>query len=164
MTKSTLALVAGAGLVLFIAAGGQKSAEVPIAIHTRADAVHAMDQIQSDLAALDQHQQKYRAAAEKLGELYSGLSKKVEAVSKAAGGLKPRGSGSGAMVGSSSSSDAVNQLLAATQQMQETQMSFNLQYLQLQESMQNESREYTAVSNIMKTKHDTVKNSISNMR
>ena len=43
-------------------------------------------------------------------------------------------------------------------------MSFNLQYLQLQNQMQNENRQYTAVSNIMKTKHDTVKNSISNIR
>ena len=56
------------------------------------------------------------------------------------------------------------QLLDATKQMQETQMSFNLQYLQLQSQMQHENRAYTAVSNIMKTKHDTVKNSISNIR
>jgi len=56
------------------------------------------------------------------------------------------------------------QLLEATKQMQETQMSFNLQYLQLQSQMQNENRQYTAVSNILKTKHDTVKNSISNIR
>lgn len=56
------------------------------------------------------------------------------------------------------------QLLNATKQMQETQMSFNLQYLQLQSQMQHENRSYTAISNIMKTKHDTVKNSISNVR
>jgi len=55
-------------------------------------------------------------------------------------------------------------LMNATKQMQETQMSFNLQYLQLQSQMQHENRAYTAVSNIMKTKHDTVKNSISNIR
>ncbi len=55
-------------------------------------------------------------------------------------------------------------LMHATRHMQETQMSFNLQYLQLQNSMQNDNRQYTAVSNIMKTKHDTVKNSISNIR
>ncbi|HEV8629096.1 MAG TPA: alpha/beta hydrolase fold domain-containing protein [Thermoanaerobaculia bacterium] len=44
------------------------------------------------------------------------------------------------------------------------QMSFNLQYLGLQMRMQDANRTYTAVSNIMKTKHDTVKNSISNVR
>lgn len=56
------------------------------------------------------------------------------------------------------------QLMAATVQMQQAQMSFNLQYLQLQSQMQNENRNYTMVSNIMKTtKHDTVKNTISNI-
>jgi hypothetical protein len=55
-------------------------------------------------------------------------------------------------------------LVQATKQLQETEMSFNLQYLQLQSQMQHENRAYTAISNIMKTKHDTVKNSISNIR
>ena len=57
-----------------------------------------------------------------------------------------------------------DRVLAATKQLQETQMSFNLQYLQLQSQMQHENRSYTAVSNIMKTKHETVKNSIGNIR
>lgn len=47
---------------------------------------------------------------------------------------------------------------------QETQMRFNMQYLQLQSQMQSENRSYTAVSNIMKTKHETIKNSIDNVR
>ena len=60
--------------------------------------------------------------------------------------------------------DAADQLVAAAQRVEETQMSFNLQYLQLQHQMQNENRQFTAVSNILKTKHDTVKNSIQNVR
>jgi septal ring factor EnvC (AmiA/AmiB activator) len=52
----------------------------------------------------------------------------------------------------------------ATKSIQEAQMSFNLQYLQLQQQMQVEERSYSAISNIMKTKHDTAKNSISNIR
>jgi DNA-directed RNA polymerase specialized sigma24 family protein len=48
--------------------------------------------------------------------------------------------------------------------LQEAQMSFNLQYLQLQSQMQEENRSYASISAIMKTKHDTVKNSISNIR
>jgi hypothetical protein len=55
-------------------------------------------------------------------------------------------------------------LRAQIKQMQEMNMSFSMQYLQLQSQMQNENRSYTALSNIMKTKHDTVKNSISNIR
>lgn len=57
-----------------------------------------------------------------------------------------------------------DQLLNATKQTQDTQMSFNLQCLQLQSQAQHENRSATAISNIMKTKHDTVKNSISNVR
>jgi hypothetical protein len=42
--------------------------------------------------------------------------------------------------------------------------SFQQQYLELQQQMEHASRSYEAISNIMKTKHDTVKNSISNVR
>jgi len=83
----------------------------------------------------------------------------------ASGGAATGGAASGgSAIGSASGGDEQAQLLAATQQMQETQMSFNLQYLQLQSQMQEENRSYTAVSNIMKTKHHAVKNSISNIR
>jgi hypothetical protein len=55
-------------------------------------------------------------------------------------------------------------LFVAGKQMHESQMSYNLQYLALQSQMQHENRAFTAISNIMKTKHDTVKNSIANVR
>ena len=81
------------------------------------------------------------------------------------GGSSSVGGGQmGGAIGAAAGGDGQSQLLNATKQMQETQMSFNLQYLQLQSQMQHENRSYTAVSNIMKTKHDTVKNSISNIR
>lgn len=92
------------------------------------------------------------------------LLKKAEEVSKAAHAVSSSPSNLGGSSIGQASSNSVASLLAATQQMQEMQMSFNLQYLQLQETMQNENRQYTMVSNIMKTKHDTVKNSISNIR
>lgn len=44
------------------------------------------------------------------------------------------------------------------------QQSFNQQYLTLQTQMQRENRQYSAISNIMKTKHDAAKNAISNVR
>lgn len=43
------------------------------------------------------------------------------------------------------------------------QMSFSVQYLHLQNSMQSDNRQFIMVSNIVKTKHDTVKNTISNI-
>jgi len=82
---------------------------------------------------------------------------------RSVGGVRHSAAG-GSTIGSAVGGSSQEQLLAATKQMQETQMSFNLQYLQLQSQMQNENRSFTAVSTIMKTKHDTVKNSIINIR
>lgn len=55
-------------------------------------------------------------------------------------------------------------LVSTAESIQEAQASFNIQYLEFQQQMQNENRQYTLVSNIMKNKHDTVKNSINNIR
>lgn len=46
----------------------------------------------------------------------------------------------------------------------EMQESFNLQYLQLQQNMQQQNLQFTMVSNIMKVKHDTAKSAINNIR
>ena len=54
-------------------------------------------------------------------------------------------------------------LLQATKEMNEQNQSFNLQYLQLQEQMQKESREYQTVSNIMKVRHDSATAAINNI-
>lgn len=55
-------------------------------------------------------------------------------------------------------------LLAAGKAMQEMVIFFNLQYLKLQNQTQDENRRFTMVSNIMKAKHDSAKNSINNIR
>jgi hypothetical protein len=60
--------------------------------------------------------------------------------------------------------DTNSSLLTATQQMQETQMSFNMQYLELQNQMQNDNRQFAAVSNIMKSLRDTQKAILSNIK
>lgn len=65
---------------------------------------------------------------------------------------------------SAAGGDSQAQMMMATKEMQEMNMSFNLQYLGIQQKMQTESRQFTLLSNIMKTKHDTAKNSISNVR
>jgi hypothetical protein len=59
---------------------------------------------------------------------------------------------------------SADRLMAASQQMQEMNQEFNLQYLNLQENMQADSRQYTALSNVSKTKSDTAKNSLSNVK
>ena len=59
--------------------------------------------------------------------------------------------------------DAIHEI-PETRQMQEMNQSFNLQYLMLQNKISQENRQFSMVSNIMKNKHDTAKNSINNIR
>jgi len=55
-------------------------------------------------------------------------------------------------------------VLGATRALQQQSQSFNLQYLQLQEDMQRESRTFSALSNVMKVKHDSANAAIQNIR
>lgn len=103
-----------------------------------AQALSALGQAEAERLALNEGQDHQAAISKQLAVLISELSAKT--------------------------AESQRELTRALQSLQEAQMSFNLQYLQLQQKMQNENRQFTAVSNIMKTKHDTVKNSIGNIR
>jgi hypothetical protein len=60
--------------------------------------------------------------------------------------------------------DSPPDLVASARALQEANMSYNVQYLNLQQEMQAENRAFTALSNVMKSKHETVKNAINNIR
>jgi hypothetical protein len=65
--------------------------------------------------------------------------------------------------GGGAGAGAEGDVLEATRALQQEARTFNLQYLQLQENMQRESREFTALSNVMKVKHDSAKAAIANI-
>jgi hypothetical protein len=65
--------------------------------------------------------------------------------------------GGAAPVGPGGEGSSVEGALAQSQE-------FNRYYLQLQEQLSAENRAFTAVSNVLKTRHDTVKNAIGNIR
>jgi hypothetical protein len=115
---------------------------------SRTQAIQSLDESSSSLLQLQQIHEKMIQVSEEQAKIYAALGKKIADLSKLAG-----------QKGTSQAD-----LMQATQSLQETQMSFNLQYLQLQNAMQDENRQFTMVSNIMKTKHDTVKNAISNIK
>ena len=108
-----------------------------------------------------------------------GSLKSAQSGGSAAPGSTGLASSSGTPVGgsSSSSSSTMNSveslaaggsegaiMMQATREMQEMNQQFNLQYLNLQQDMQQENRKFTAISNVMKTKHDTAKSMIQNVR
>ena len=57
-----------------------------------------------------------------------------------------------------------NNMFAQVEDMQEKMMSRNMYMITLQRDMQQMSEYFTTISNLMKTKHDTEKNAISNIR
>ena len=81
-----------------------------------------------------------------------------------AGDIPFMGPGLNSKTGGKPTGNSQQDMMNQTKEMQEMMQSFNLQYLQLQEKMQGENRSFTTVSNVMKTKHDTAKASINNIR
>jgi hypothetical protein len=76
-------------------------------------------------------------------------------------GASPEGSGGTAGTpggtGGTGGEPSMEQVLADNQDK-------NLYYLQLQERISAESRAYSALSNVLKARHDTIKNAIGNIR
>lgn len=83
------------------------------------------------------------------------------------GGGVAGGGGSVAMNnlnGMAAKGDAGASMAVAQREMMEMNQSFNMQYLGLQQQMQNENRQFTTLSNLIKTRHDTAKAAINNIK
>ena len=131
-----------------VTAAQQTATAVASTSASRTQAIQSLEESSNGIQQLQQIHEKMIQMSEDQAKIYAALGKKIEDLSKLA-----------VQKGISQA-----ELMQATKNLQETQMSFNLQYLQLQNSMQNENRQFTMVSNVMKTKHDTAKNIISNIK
>jgi hypothetical protein len=156
MKRMTRALFLALALASVFAAAsappGQSRKARPAALDPAA--VKAIDEMGPALVQLEASHRNLMQAVGELEGLYAKLSEKAGEVAKlgaAAGKAKPGG-------------NATKSLFKATAEMQEMQQSFNLQYLTLQNQISHENRQFSMVSNIMKNKHDTAKNSINNIR
>lgn len=147
------AVLAVAGLALALTGStDQRQGQAARASGLDPAIVKAVNETGPDLEKLAESHRSLMKAVGELEGLYAQLSRKAEEVSRlAAGAQKTKG-------------DAAGRLFEAAREMQEMQQSFNLQFLALQEAMQKENRQFTMVSNVMKTKHDTAKNAINNVR
>ena len=117
-----------------------------------AEAREAILTVGDDVRKLDKSHEGYVKASHEIDGLIAKLMKNVREVSRLAAEAEKSGS---------ASSEALRQ---AIEDMTKMSQSFNIQYLDLQKQMQDENRRYTLVSNIMKTKHDTAKSAINNIR
>jgi len=105
-----------------------------------------------DVRKLEKSHEGFAKAARELDGLYVKLLQKGREVSRLAAEAEK------------SKQAQLDKLYQAAREMAEMSQSFNVQYLDLQKQMQDENRRFTLVSNIMKTKHDTAKNAINNIR
>jgi hypothetical protein len=78
------------------------------------------------------------------------------ALTSATGGAQP----GGAAAGTGAPGAEGGGLESSLQQSQE----MNLYYLQIQEAVNAQNRSFTALSNVLKAEHDTVKTAIGNIR
>jgi len=60
--------------------------------------------------------------------------------------------------------DNPDELFSAAGQLREMNASFSMQYLMLQQKIQQETRAFNLLSNVMKTRHEAAKNAINNIR
>jgi len=83
----------------------------------------------------------------------------------AAGAARPPSAGGSTLASSLPSAGAAgSDAFESARLLQAEGQSFNLRYLELQERMQRETREFTAVSNVMKVRHDAARAAIQNVQ
>jgi len=149
-------LILGAVIViggaLMSAGRGQSTNAILQEAGLSADARAAILTVGDDVRKLEKSHENYVKAAGKLDGLYAKLLQKTREISRLAAEAEKE------------KPPRTDKLFKALQEMQEMDRSFNLQYLDLQQNMQQENRQFTLVSNIMKTKHDTAKSAINNIR
>lgn len=99
----------------------------------------------------------------------AGMQMAVGAMAKSSGPVASQsttaagGAGATGGTGAAGGGDA-REMMQMQQAMQTESFQMNAMYLQMQRDMQRESREYTALSNLMKVRHDTAKSAINNVR
>ena len=119
-----------------------------LAIPSRLQAVQSIDGLSVSLAELEKSQASLLRVSQEMSRMFSSLSQKIAELGAIA--AQDRG--------------ASSLLASAVRRLQEMSQSFNMQYLMLQNTISHENRQFSMVSNSMKNKHDTAKNSINNIR
>lgn len=100
------------------------------------------------------------AAALRPGPADLGPAQHTPATAGAAGSLTPEGTaGTAAATGASAGAENGGVEAALNQSANQ-----NLYFIEVQERISAESRSYSAISNVLKARHDTVKNAIGNIR
>lgn len=127
---------------------------------TRTQALQMVQGAESDLDVLRAHHDSVMVVAARMSELYVRLSQAVEATGELSEDLQAarRARRSGEV------DRIAGELDTELERLHEMNQSFSLQYLSLQQVIQQETRAFNLLSNVMKTKHESARNAINNIR
>jgi hypothetical protein len=103
----------------------------------------------------------FRPNAADVGSPVVGAPAAVGSGTAGVGSLTPEGTAGTAGLGSGAPAAAENGGVEAALNQSANQ---NLYFIEIQERISAESRSYSAISNVLKARHDTVKNAIGNIR
>jgi hypothetical protein len=113
------------------------------ATNTAESASRPRGQPLTEFEKMQLHHRRYSAAANNMAHLFKLLNQKIQEVSLAAKTVEAK-----------DNSHNRRQLEIRLQQLESARVAYSVQYLQLQSQMQNEYRNYAAISNDLKTKYD----------
>jgi hypothetical protein len=102
----------------------------------------------TDFEKMEIHHRRYSIAANNMAQLLKQLNQKIQEVSLAVKTFEAK-----------DNSHNRRQLETKLQQLENMRHSYSIQYSQLQAQMQNEYRNYAAISNNLRAKYDTAKDS-----
>lgn len=155
--RSRLFLVALCVAAFADAAAGQEPARQLQVADPKLQATVAVDSMAQDLAALDASHAAIEETASSYASLYTKLSEQVQKVVEI-----------GQEWESATEREQVarltSRLKSALQQLGELQVATQEQFLALQNQMQMESRQFNAVNNALKARHDAAMAAIRNMK
>lgn len=113
------------------------------ATNTTESASRPRGQPLTEFEKMQLHHRRYSAAANNMAHLFKLLNQKIQEVSLAAKTVEAK-----------DNSHNRRQLEIRLQQLESARVAYSVQYLQLQSQMQNEYRNYAAISNDLKAKYD----------
>lgn len=123
-------------------------------------ALQTVQSSESDLDVLRAHHDSAMNVSVRMSDLYVRLSQAVEATRELAEDLQAaRGAGRSGDV-----NRITGELESQLERLYDMNQSFSMQYLGLQQAIQQETREFNLLSNVMKTKHESARNAINNIR
>jgi hypothetical protein len=149
--------------MLLVVAGRADAQQVQVqrqVLELKTAALSAMDSVAADIDAMNVSHEKVVATAQSMAQLQERLHRRIEQVQRLAERAQAAVQRGRAAEATRLRAQLVQDVLELARQAN----SMNLEFLALQNSMQMESRQYNAVGNALKVRHDSAMAAIRNMK